>query len=373
MTPNELWERIKITTAKVAKEKLSRKRFRKKQWISEETLDLIDKRRNMKAHGKNVNNPEYKEKYRAIRRACRKDKERYTEDKCATLVGLCKQWRTSEMLKDIRTLIKKFTPKVNVTKDAKGETLTDNDDMLAGWKEHCEGLFTNYGSTGASTTDCDDNEQGKSSEITDEDDEQLIPLRSEVELAVKQLKTGKATGFDDISAEMIKVSGDLGISLLHKLIVKIWQTGEWPEEWGRAVLIPIPKKGDLQQCSNYRTISLISHASKVMLPIIIKRIERKLEAEINMIKWGFRQGRGTRDHIFNLRMIIQKCREFNQPLFTCFVNYTKAFDIVEHQQLWTVMRAMGFPKRILSLIEALYSEQQSAVRTQNIQRNNRLV
>ena len=90
MMPNEPWEKIKITTAKVAKEKLSRKRFREKQWISEETLDLIDERRNMKAHGKNVNNPEYKEKSRAIRRACSKDKERYTEDKCATIVGLCK-------------------------------------------------------------------------------------------------------------------------------------------------------------------------------------------------------------------------------------------------------------------------------------------
>ena len=174
---------------------------------------------------------------------------------------------------------------------------------------------------------------------------------------------GKAYGGPSISAEMIKASGELGISLLHKLIVKIWQTGEWPEDWRRAVLIPIPKKGDLQQCSNYRTISLISHASKVMLKIIMKRIERKLEAEINVVQAGFRKGRGTRDHIFNLRMIIQKCREFNQPLFTCFVDYTKAFDSVEHQQLWTVMREMGFPKRIVSLIEALYSEQQSAVRT----------
>ena len=135
MTPNELWEKIKITTAKVAKEKLSRKRLRKKQWISEETLDLIDERRNMKAHGKNVNNPEYKEKSRAIRRACRKDQERYTEDKCEIIVGLCKQGRTSEMYKEIRTLIKKFTPKLNVIKDANGETLTENDDILARWKE----------------------------------------------------------------------------------------------------------------------------------------------------------------------------------------------------------------------------------------------
>ena len=130
--------------------------------------------------------PEYKEKSRAIRRACRKDKERYTEDKCEIIVGVCKQGRTSEMYKEIRTHIKKFTPKLNVIRDANGETLTENDDILARRKEHCEGLFTKCCSTGASTTDCDDNEQGNSSETTDEDDGELIPLRSEVQLAVKQ-------------------------------------------------------------------------------------------------------------------------------------------------------------------------------------------
>ena len=87
-----------------------------------------------------------------------------------------------------------------------------------------------------------------------------------------------------------------------------------------------------------------------MLKINKKRIERKLEAEINVVKAVFRQRRGTRDHILNLRLIIQKCREFNQSLFTCFVDYTKAFDSVEHQQLWNGMREMGFPKRIVSLI-----------------------
>ena len=136
MTSNDLWETIKSTTAKVAKEKLSRKRFRKKQWISEETLDSIHERRNMKEHGKNVNNPEYKEKSLAIRKACRKGKERYTEDKCTTVVGLCEQGRTSEMHKEIRTLINKFTPKLNVIKYAKGETHTENDDISTRWKEH---------------------------------------------------------------------------------------------------------------------------------------------------------------------------------------------------------------------------------------------
>ena len=86
-------------------------------------------------------------------------------------MALCKQWRTSERYKEIRTLIEKFTPKLNVINDAKGKTLTENDDILARWKEHCEVLVNKYGSTGASTTYCDDNEQGKSSETTDEDDE----------------------------------------------------------------------------------------------------------------------------------------------------------------------------------------------------------
>ena len=82
-----------------------------------------------------------------------------------------------------------------------------------------------------------------------------------------------------------------------------------------------------------------------MLKIIMKKIERKLEAEINLVQAGFREGGGTQNHIFNIKMIIQKCREFNQPLVTCFVDYTTAFDSVEHQQLWNVMREWDFQKK----------------------------
>ena len=98
-----------------------------------------------------------------------------------------------------------------------------------------------------------------------------------------------------------------------------------------------------------------------MLKIIMKRIEMTLDVDSMRVVWFkpvlYKEEVPTRAHIFNLRMIIQKCREFNQPLFTCFVDYTKAFDSVEHQQPWTVMKEMEFPKTILSLIEALYSEQ----------------
>ena len=101
------------------------------------------------------------------------------------------------------------------------------------------------------------------------------------------------------------------ISIYHKLCTKIWKEEKWPSEWTKAVFVPIPKKGDLQQCTNYRTIALISHASKILLKIIMKRLQRKLDEEINQTQAGFRQNRGTRDQIFNLRMLIEKCREAN--------------------------------------------------------------
>ena len=124
------------------------------------------------------------------------------------------------------------------------------------------------------------------------------PLREEVELAIKELKVGKSPGCDLITAEMIKASGEPGIDVYHHICKKICHQGKWPQEWERSIFIPIPKKGDLKECTNYRTIFLISHASKIMLKIIQKRLESKLEEEVSATQAGFRKGSSTRDHIF---------------------------------------------------------------------------
>ena len=127
----------------------------------------------------------------------------------------------------------------------------------------------------------------------------------------------------------------------------------------------IAKRGDLQLCSNYRTISLISHASKILLNVIMKRMENKLEEEVSNTQAGFRKNRGTRDHIFNLKMIIQKYREVNTDLHTCFIDYSKAFDCVKHEKLWQTLKEMNFDNKIISLIKSLYEDQQSAVQLEN--------
>ena len=116
----------------------------------------------------------------------------------------------------------------------------------------------------------------------------------------------------------------------------------------------LPKKGDIQLCSNHRTISLISHPGKIMLKIIMKRLENILETEVNKTQAGFRKGRGTRDHIFNLRNIIEKFREIDEYLHICFIAYSKAFDCVIHKHLWKTLRDMGVHNNIVKLIVNLY-------------------
>ncbi|GFN86090.1 LOW QUALITY PROTEIN: endonuclease-reverse transcriptase [Plakobranchus ocellatus] len=127
------------------------------------------------------------------------------------------------------------------------------------------------------SSDSTADQQEKLEETREDEEINLLPLRSEIEWAIGSLKDGRSPGCDDIQAEMIKACGEEGIDVYHKLCKKIWEKGQWPTDWKRAIFISLPKKGDLQLCSNYRTIALISHASK----IIMKRMERKLEEEVS--------------------------------------------------------------------------------------------
>ena len=284
---------------------------------------------------------------------CRKDKKDYLIKKCQKIEGSQKNNRTREMYDEIKDLTKSFQPHLGVVKDENGNILTESEKITERWKRYCEEMYSNNHST--------DNVQLCEKE-TEQEEPMLPPLRSEIEWAIKSLKDGKSPECDNIQAEMIKASGEEGIDLYHKLCTKIWEAEKWPSDWKRAIFIPLPKKGDLKLCSNYRTISLISHASKILRKVIMKRIENKLEQEVSNTQAGFRKKRGTKDHIFNLHMIIQKYREVNTGLHTCFIDYSKAFDCVNHEKLWNTLNEMNFHHKTVNLIRSLYEEQQAAVR-----------
>ena len=133
------------------------------------------------------------------------------------------------------------------------------------------------------------------------------------------------------------------------------KTQQWPQDWKRSVFIPIPKKGNAKECSNYHTIALISYASKVMLNILQARIQQYMNQELPDVQAGFKKGRGIRDQIANIRWIIEKAREFQKNIYFCFIDYAKDFDCMDHHKLWIILKEMGIPDHLTCLLKDLYA------------------
>ena len=154
----------------------------------------------------------------------------------------------------------------------------------------------------------------------------------------------KASGGDRIPVELFQIIKDAAMKVLHSICQEIWKTQQWPQYWKRSVFIPIPKKGNAKECSNYSTIALISHTSKVMLKILQARLQQYVNRELPDVQAGFRKGSGTRDQIANICWIIKKAREFQKNIYFCFIDYAKAFDCVDHKKLWKILKRDGNTK-----------------------------
>ena len=216
------------------------------------------------------------------------DKRSFIESRCEEMEQ-CKG-ESKKVFQVLKEVTSKRTPRNDAINDENGVTLTENEGIKARWVEYSTGLF-----------EAKDHQQTYS---RGNSETEPPPLRSEVEAALQQMNNGKSPGTDDIPAELWKATGEEGIDIMWRLCKLIWSDEEWPRDWCRAVFVPLPKKGNLKECGNYRTISLISHASKVMLRIILNRMKGKLNQEISITQAGFREGRGTRDQIVNIRNIM---------------------------------------------------------------------
>ena len=148
----------------------------------------------------------------------------------------------------------------------------------------------------------------------------------------------KGSRGDGIPVKLFQILKDDAVKVLHSICQQIWKTQQWPQYRKRSLFIPIPKKGNAKECSNYCTIALISHASKGMLKILRARLQQYMNYELPDVQAGFRNVRGTRDQSTNIRWILEKAREFQKNIYFCFVDYPKSFDCVDHNKLWKILR-----------------------------------
>ena len=144
------------------------------------------------------------------------------------------------------------------------------------------------------------------------------------------------------------------------MIQQIWKTQQWPQNWKRSVFIPIPKKGNAKGCSNYCTIALISHASKVMLKILQARLQQYVNCELPDVQAGFRKAEEPEIKLPTSAASSKK-QEFQKNIYFCFIDYTKAFDCVDHNKLWKILKEMGIPDHLTCLLRNLYAGQEATV------------
>ena len=171
-------------------------------------------------------------------------------------------------------------------------------------------------------------------------------LECEVKWALVVITTNKASGSDGISVELFQILKDDAVKVMVSICQQIWIIQQWPQDWKRLVFIPIPKKGNIKGCSNYCTIALISHTSKVMFKILQARLQQYVNCELLDVQAGFRKGGGTRDQIANICWIIKKATEFQKNIYFCFIDYTKAFDHVDHNKQWKILKEIEIPDHL---------------------------
>ena len=201
--------------------------------------------------------------------------------------------KTRGLFKKSRDTKETFHAKMGSIKDRNGMDLTEAEEIKKRWQEYTEELYKK-------DVHDSDNHDGVITHLEPD------ILECEVKWALGSITTNKASGGDGIPVELFKVLNDDAVKVLHSICQHIWKTQQWPQDWKRSVFIPIPKKGNAKECSNYRTTALISHASKVMVKILQIRLQQYMNCELADVQAQFRKGRGTRDQIANICWIIEK-------------------------------------------------------------------
>ena len=207
--------------------------------------------------------------------------------------------KTRDLFKKIRDTKRNFHAKMSLIKDRNGMDLTEAEDIKKRWQEYTEELYKK--------------------DLHDPDNHDAVIthlepdiLECEVKWALESITTNKASGGDGTPVELFQILKEDAVKVLQLICQQIWKTQQWPQDWKRSVFIPIPKTGNPTECSDYHTVALISHASKVMLKILQARFHQHMNRECPDIQAGFRKGRGTRDQIANIHWIIEKARGFQK-------------------------------------------------------------
>ena len=255
----------------------------------------------------------------------RRDKKAFLSDHCKEIEENNRVGKTRDPFKKIRDIKGTFQAKVGTIKDRNGMDLTEAEDINKTWQEYIGEIYKK-----------DLNDPDKHDGVITHLETDI--LECEVKWALGSLTMNKAGGDDEIPTELFQILKDEAVKVLHSLFQQVWKQ-QWPQDWKRSVFIPVAKKGNAKECSNYCTIALISHTSRVMLKILQSRLQQYVNHELPDVQAGFRKGREARDQIANIRWIMEKAREFQKNIYSAVLTMPKPLAV------WVTTNCVKFLKR----------------------------
>ncbi len=352
-------ERLKWIIEHAVHKTVPLKEVAKRQWISEETLTLAKKKRQLKLQMKD--SVEITARYKAlcneVRKSARKDKQKWLEGKCQEIEDNTGEHRTREVYKLIKTITRRWQPRQAAIKDKSGKILMDKKQVKRRWTDYCEELYKEKDVRNAELL-----QELQAITPMERNDEKEDILYEEVERAIKRLKNNKSPGVDEITGEMIKAGGEELAKEIHGMCNDIWKGEKTPVEWIKSILITMPKSGDLKECKNYRTIALMSHVGKILMMILMERLKAQTEDYLSDEQGGFRRDRNTIQQILMLRLMAEKARRKGKLVYNCFVDFEKAFDSINKEVTWAVLRSYGVGRRLVEILKDIGERTEMAVR-----------
>uniref|UniRef100_A0A8D8U6H3 Craniofacial development protein 2 n=1 Tax=Cacopsylla melanoneura TaxID=428564 RepID=A0A8D8U6H3_9HEMI len=286
----EEWKSVKDVILNSLEKNIGRKaRPTKKDWITQEMLEKMEERRKWKCDSSENGRRQYRKLNNELRRETDKAREIWMEEQCEKIEELERYSKIEEMYRVVKNLTTKKAKTISKQgmRRKDGRVTSSEEENKEIWVEYIKELY-----------DSEANERMDEMESQEECDQNRIGTEIEeweVKKALKELKYNKALGCDNIPSEALKALGPCALARMTHIINRIYDTGTWPEDLLKTILLPLPKKPNATECKDYRTISFICHLTKTITRIMIKRIEKKVEENIGEDQFGFRKGKGTRD------------------------------------------------------------------------------
>ncbi|KAI8436544.1 hypothetical protein MSG28_010075 [Choristoneura fumiferana] len=314
----EAWSQLKNKVNDINAEHLKPGKWVPKQaWMTDKIYLLMEERRKFK----NIDSTKYNSLNKTIRREVRYSRNKWYVEKCDYVEELHAKHDAFNLHKEIKSMVGHKT--------LTNQLVDNNDHPIVDLTKKKDGLPI---------------------------------LRDEIRNALYHAKTGKAAGPDGIYVEILKLIEDEHMDALTNLFNLIYDLEQIPIDWLRSTFVTLPKKKNAKKCEEYRTISLMSQVLKLFLKIIHARIRVRCDEQLGDSQFGFRAGVGTREALFAVQVLVQKCKDMQQDVFLCFIDYEKAFDRVLHDRLIAILKDIGLDDKDVRIIQNLYWNQRATVR-----------